>query len=162
MVNTASGHKDIAIHHLKSTTEAYKWIHPTRKTKGAVVPVKVPTETTYRNQVRHKCSEIEDKCNQLVEYLCTKHSLDSRFRSLFCTHNSILPTLYVLIKTHKLLPGVDISTIPIDDLSVRPIVSCTNSPTGKLAWLVTFVLKPLLNHVPSHMSNIFSHLQRDS
>ena len=41
---------------------------------------------------------------------------------------------------------------------VRPIVSCLSSPTEKLAWLCTHILTPLLEFIPSHLNNIFQHL----
>ncbi|KAL5260782.1 hypothetical protein ACHWQZ_G010811 [Mnemiopsis leidyi] len=43
---------------------------------------------------------------------------------------------------------------------VRPILSCCGSPTEKLAWLCTKVLSSLLDHVPSHLRDIHSHLER--
>ena len=98
--------------------------------------------------------------NTLVESLCKKHDIDDRFKNLFLTHHSTLPTMYTLIKTHKFSPDEDISGILVADLKVRPIVSCTNGPTEKVAWLVTHLLKPLLNHVPVHLANIHVHLQK--
>ena len=37
-------------------------------------------------------------------------------------------------------------------------MSCCSSPTEKLAWLCTEILSPLLNRVPSHLNNIYAHL----
>lgn len=39
-------------------------------------------------------------------------------------------------------------------------MSCCGSPTEKLAWLCTKVLSSLLDHVPSHLRDIHSHLER--
>ena len=33
-------------------------------------------------------------------------------------------------------------------------------PCEKLAWLCTHILSELLNHVPSHLNNIFEHLNK--
>jgi hypothetical protein len=66
--------------------------------------------------------------------------------------------MYTLVKTHKLPPDTDYSSVNLEDLKVRPIVSCCGSPTEKLAWLVTDIISPLLREVPSHMYNIYSHL----
>ena len=76
-------------------------------------------------------------------------------------HNTQLPTLYVLIKTHKfdtsdISENTDLSAL----CKVRPIVSCCGSPTEKLAWLCTKILSSLLDHVPSHLRDIHSHLER--
>ena len=43
---------------------------------------------------------------------------------------------------------------------MRPIVSCCGSPCEKLAWLCTHILSELLNYVPSHLNNIFEHLNK--
>ena len=80
-------------------------------------------------------------------------------RRLFSAHNTKLPTLYTLVKTHKIPVGQDISELELESFKMRPIISCIGSPTQPQAWLVTQILNPLLNHVPSHLSNIHSHLQ---
>ena len=68
--------------------------------------------------------------------------------------------LYVLVKTHKF----NVNEIWINrDIQAKckviPIVSCCSSPTEKLAWLCTEILSPLLNLVPSHLSNTCDHLK---
>jgi len=159
VINTVKSHKDITIHHLKTTPSVYKWIPPTRKQNGVIVNVKCPTDTSFRNQIKSVRLDLENKCNKLLSDICNKHSVNTKFVNLLSTHHTSLPTMYTLIKTHKLDPNIDISTVDKFDLKVRPIVSCTNSPTEKLAWLVTHILKPLLHHVPTHLSNIHSHLE---
>ena len=79
----------------------------------------------------------------------------------FRTRHSILPTMYVLVKTHKIdwdSFNTDSKYDIIDNCKVRPIVSCCGGPTEKLAWIVTSILSPLLKHVPSNLQNIHEHL----
>ena len=42
---------------------------------------------------------------------------------------------------------------------MRPIVSCSGSPTERLATLVTRIITPLLNFIPCHLKNIHQHLE---
>ena len=77
------------------------------------------------------------------------------------SHNTQLPTMHVLLKTHKFQVS-DISSIKdiFEKCKVRPIVSCCGSSCEKLAWLCTHILSDLLNHVPCHLNNIFEHLNK--
>ena len=68
--------------------------------------------------------------------------------------------MYTEVKTHKLPKNTDYSKVNITDIKVRPIVACCGGPTEKLAWLVTDILKPLLQFVTSNLNNIFDHLER--
>ena len=68
--------------------------------------------------------------------------------------------MYTLVKTHKIAPDTDISTLTIQDIKARPIVSCSNSPTEKLAWVISYCIKPLLKQLPCYLANIHAHLER--
>ena len=52
-----------------------------------------------------------------------------------------LATFHHLIKTHKSGP----------QLKIRPIVASRGSPTERIAWLLSKILRPLLKDVPLHM-----------
>ena len=54
---------------------------------------------------------------------------------------------------------LDPSTLSVQEIKARPIVSCSDSPTEKLAWVVSHCINPLLKHVPCHLFNIHSHLE---
>ena len=50
---------------------------------------------------------------------------------------------FILLKTHKFDASAIIEADDIiNSCKVRPIVSCCNSPTEKLSWLVTHLLTP--------------------
>ena len=123
--------------------------------------VKSATDITYRNQLKNKRDMIENQCNSVtvIEDIVVNRGLDRKFYTLLISHNTTLPTIYTLIKTHKVPSGVDISTKELEELKVRPIVSCSGSPTEKLASLATAVITPLLNFIPCHLQNIHKHLE---
>ena len=85
--------------------------------------------------------------------------MEDRFEQVFKSHNTTLPTMYIMVKTHKLYPDKALADIPINEFKVRPIVSCCGSPTEKIGWLATSILKPLLHKIPCHLQNIHSHLE---
>ena len=79
-------------------------------------------------------------------------NFSSEVRRFFLSYNTQLPTLYILLKTHKFdVTSLNSNSDIINNCKVRPIVSCCGSPTEKLAWLATHLLTPLLNHVPTHL-----------
>ena len=59
------------------------------------------------------------------------------------TSNSDLPHFYHLVKTHKLNTGI----------KIRPIISNCNGPTKKMAWLLSYITKPMLKDVTAHLEN---------
>ena len=158
VVTTNEAYKKLTIHHLKSN-DVYRWVEPTRQAGGEIVKVKCPTDITYRNQLKNKRDMIENQCNSVIEDIVVNRGLDRKFYTLLSSHNTTLPTIYTLIKTHKVPSGVDISTKELEELKVRPIVTCSGSPTEKLASLATAVITLLLNFIPCHLQNIHKHLE---
>ena len=125
IVSNIDAYKGITISHIKSNDEVYKWIPPTRKKQGVPVEVKCPTETTYVNQLENKRSQIESECNRVWSDICIRRDIGSKFANLFHSTNTTLPVLYTLTKTHKIPVDVDISTLKITNIKVRPIISCS-------------------------------------
>ena len=82
-----------------------------------------------------------------------------KLRALLSAHHTTLPTLYVTVKTHKFTDDHVLSNMILNLLKVRPIVSCCNSPTENLAWITQQVINQLLAFIPSHLSDIYSHLE---
>ena len=78
---------------------------------------------------------------------------------LLNAHHTTLPTLYVTAKTHKFTAELDLSNLDLNLLKVRPIVSCCNSPSENLAWMATQVINQVLKFIPSHLSDIYDHLE---
>ena len=127
--------------------------------KVNVVNVKKPTSTTYCNQINRMCETIETQCNKLLDQIASNHSYPSKVTMSLEVHHTSLPTMYSLLKTHKIPPGVDPGSLSITQFKTRPIVSCSGSPTEKLAWLISRIISPLLKHIPPHLFNIHSHLE---
>ena len=65
--------------------------------------------------------------------------------------------MYCTIKSHKVTQGT-LAEKSIEEIKVRPIVSCVGSPTEKLAWLDSYICTPLLKFVPSHLNNLHEYL----
>ena len=152
--------KNLTTHHIDSTG-VYQFLPPTRKQNGVLKPINTPTPTSYHRQIKSMTTLLEEKCNQLWSDICDRSQLGSDVKEYFKVHTTQLPTMYVLIKTHKfniseITDNSDLSRI----CKVRPIVSCCGSPTEKLAWICTKVLSSLLDHIPSHLRDTHSHLER--
>ena len=119
--------------------------------------VKCPTDITYRNQLKNKRDMIENQSNSVIEDIVVNRGLDKKFYTLLSSHNTTLPTIYTLIKTHKVPSGVGISTKELEELKVRPIVSCSGSPTEKLASLATVVYNSTPEtFIPCHLQKIYT------
>ena len=160
VVSTANAYKSLTIQHIKSNVDVYKWIPPTRQINGESRQVKCPTEIIYKLQINNKRDFIEMQCNTTWREIVNERGIEKRTAALFFSHNTSLPTLYTLLKTHKIPPEVNISTKRLEELKVRPIISCSGSPTERLATLVTRLITPLLNFIPCHLINIHQHLKR--
>ena len=87
--------------------------------------------------------KIERKLNKEWKHICNELSFPSHIKQNSLTNNSSLPKFYCLIKTHKNSPSI----------KIRPIVANIDSPTTKLSWFLSRILKPLLNSVPAHLEN---------
>ena len=86
---------------------------------------------------------IEKRLNSVWKDVAIKNNIPHFIMRSYITNNSEIPSFYHLIKTHK----------GTDQIKIRPIVSNSNGPTKKLSWLLTKLLTPLLNTVPSHLRN---------
>ena len=64
--------------------------------------------------------------------ICQRRNAPSKFSDLLLNHYTTLPTLYTLIKTHKIPPDSNLNDLKVKDLKVRPVVSCLGSPTKKI------------------------------
>ena len=159
VVMNRNSHKDLTTNHITSTGVS-KFAPPTRKYQGQLREVKKPTETTYSRQISAMVSNLESQANSLWSSICKKRGISGHMLEFFKAHNTRLPTMYVLLKTHKFETAEITSESDILSVcKVRPIVSCCGSPTEKMAWLATTILSPLLNTVPSHLQNIGAHLK---
>ena len=58
----------------------------------------------------------------------------------------------VLIKTHKIV-SCDLQNMEATKISCRPIISGCDSPADRVSWLLTFILTPILDVIPTHLNN---------
>jgi hypothetical protein len=140
-------------------TTVYQKILPTRKSQGQTVTITEPTSVQKAQLIKKKTTQLIEDSNELWKKVAAQRGLDDDYiRQIRVPDSVSLPVMYVLIKTHKNSPESFRTNIPLEQVKVRPIISCVDSPTERLSWLVTTILKPLLKEIPSHLSNLFEHL----
>ena len=86
---------------------------------------------------------IEGKINQTWKSICNESNIAASIHRSYVSCNTDLPRFYHLIKTHKNTPT----------MKVRPIVSNKGGPSYKISWLLSRLLKPLLNLLPTHLQS---------
>ena len=151
-------HRTLTENHLEETT-VYQKILPTRKSQGQTVTIAEPTSIKKAQLIKRKTTQLIEDSNDLWKKVAAQRGLDDDYiRQIRVPDSVSLPVMYVLIKTHKNSPESFRTNIPLEQVKVRPIISCVDSPTERLSWLVTTILKPLLKEIPSHLSNLFEHL----
>uniref|UniRef100_A0A7I5EEA8 Reverse transcriptase domain-containing protein n=1 Tax=Haemonchus contortus TaxID=6289 RepID=A0A7I5EEA8_HAECO len=65
-----------------------------------------------------------------------------------------VPTLYNLVKTHKIPAKTGTMTLPWTEIKTRPIISSCGGPADGLSWLLVRLLSPLLRYVGAHIVNV--------
>ena len=105
--------------------------------------------STYKPVQRMTPKTVEDKINQTWKSVCIESNIDHSTMRSYVSNNTNLPRFYHLIKTHKSGP----------QLQVRPIVSNKGGPSYKLSWLLSRLLKPLLDRMPAHLENSYQLIQ---
>jgi len=86
---------------------------------------------------------IEIKINQTWRRISEQSKISTHIVKSFVSTNTDLPNFYHLIKTHKDGPTTQI----------RPIVSNRRGPSQKLSWLLSRILRPLLDSLPFNLEN---------
>ena len=122
------------------STSIYEYIPPTRKVKNSVITKNNPTDLHYSRQIINKTSQLESDANKIWKDICVKHEFDFKLWMNFNSVNCTLPYLYVNAKTHKVDVNYFTNKVNPSDLKVRPIISCCNSPTEHLSWIVTQII----------------------
>ncbi|MFH4981108.1 hypothetical protein AB6A40_007817 [Gnathostoma spinigerum] len=107
-----------------------------------------------RDVIKKAVQEINSAIRQLAVSGCLRSNLAKRIT----TSNPSTPILYTLIKTHK--PDFSPTSTDAAAFKVRPIISSCGGPTDKLSWFLSQILSPLLQAVPSHLSNTAAFLER--
>ena len=86
---------------------------------------------------------IETHINNTWRQIYKKYEVPEPIGKSYISTNTKLPKFYHLIKTHKSL----------DALKIRPIVASKNSPTFKMSYMLSRILKPILKYVPAHIES---------
>ena len=91
---------------------------PTRWCCRVLREIANPTENTFKSQIQSKVYMLESLCNDKLQELTNDKIQDWRFHKTFAIHNSSLPTMYVMLKTHKLDPDANMCETPWDSFKV--------------------------------------------
>ena len=152
---------ELTEHHLTTSSGVYRYIPPARKYQGNMIQIATPTSVSYSRQIKNRTEKLQEAVNSLWREICDTRNFSPEIKRFFLSYHTQLPTLYVLLKTHKFDVNDITNNVEIlQHCKARPIVSCCGSPTEKLAWLVTHILTPLLSHVPAHLRSTHEHLER--
>ena len=98
---------------------------------------------TYRRVPSMTAKTIESKINKTWKRIGAEEKISAHITKSYVSTNTDLPKFYHLVKTHK--EG--------DELKIRPIVSNINGPTKKISWLLSRILEPVYQLVPTHLEN---------
>ena len=79
-------------------------------------------------------------------------NIEKRYAELLTNSHPSCPVIYFKIKTHKLDPEKLKEEDPTI-MKVRPVISSCDGPTDCVSWLLTKIIAPVLEHVPSHLKN---------
>ena len=107
-------------------------------------------EATYLKVKINSCDSIEKRINAVWSNVCKRRDISFSVWRSYITRHSDLPIFYHLVKTHKKTPS----------LKIRPIVANVKGPTKKISWLLTQVLRPLLDSVPAHLESSLDLIHR--
>ena len=110
--------------------------------------------------IKKKTDLLVKESNKIWNDVVKNRDLEDEYQRLIKSPEAVaLPVIYVLIKTHKNTAESFRSFIDLQLIKVRPIISCVDSPTERLSWLVTKILKPLLKEIPTHLGSLCEHLE---
>ena len=134
--------RQLTENHLSSSLGVYKPVPPTRKHLGHTRVIANPTNMSYRRQIKSLTDRLQSKANTLWKKICSNRNLDKNVEVALLSSNTQLPTMYVLLKTHKFrVSEISSSEDVIDTCIVRPIVSCCNGPSEGVKKDETVCLK---------------------
>ena len=145
VVTTKDTHRHLTENHLQETA-VYQRVLPTRKINGRTVSVAEPTSQQLTQLIKKKTENLVKESNNLWKKISSQRNLDDDYKRRIRVPDHVsLPVMYVQIKTNKNPPESSARrSLSSRQVKVRPIISCVDSPTERLSWLVTTILKPLL------------------
>jgi len=97
--------------------------------------------STYHQLKRDTTTKVKNELNALWRTICTERQIPQHIQMKLSTQSCSTQNFYHQLKTHK------------TGYKIRPIVSVRNGPFDRLGWFLQLILKPLLDHVPSHLYN---------
>ena len=101
VVMNKESQRQLTEYYLRSSTDVYRYIEPTRVNQGGICSVINPTVVSYKRQIKALTVKLQEKCNNLWKTICKRRNLDDFVTRAFMSSNTQLPVMYILLKTHK-------------------------------------------------------------
>lgn len=101
-------------------------------------------ENIYKKLTADPTRKLQGKTNKFLKLLKDNDKMSEAQYITLVTHNSLSPKKYFLRKTHK------------NDLKLRPIVSCINSPTYKIGKYLHNILSNVLSTSSYNVKNSYT------
>jgi len=101
----------------------------------------------YKKLDNSRIDKIEKQANRLISSMTRKMNIPKRSKEKLNSKGCSAASFYTLIKDHK---NCDTQ----GQFPLRPIASVNNTPTEKVDWLLSAILKQLLVFIPSHIVNV--------
>ncbi|XGW22536.1 hypothetical protein V3C99_005061, partial [Haemonchus contortus] len=100
-------------------------------------------------------SAFESVCKRVknVMSIVKKRTSPEMAKRLYGTVPTV-PTLYKLVKTHKIPANTNTMTLPWTEIKTRPIIASCGGPADGLSWFLVRLLSPLLRYVGAHIVNV--------
>lgn len=104
-------------------------------------------DLVYKKLRSDPTTKYQNQANNFIKELQRLGHIDENHCKRLKTFNSVSPKLYGLRKTHK------------QSLSLRPVVSCNNSPSYNLATFIHNILNPLTSTFKYNVKNSFEFVE---
>lgn len=95
----------------------------------------------YTELPRDTTEAIRKDLNKLTSNIFDRRKLPRHLLLKLLTQHCRTQQFYHLIKTHK------------RELKIRPIISAVGGPFDRIGWMLSYIISPLLSHVPAHLKN---------
>uniref|UniRef100_A0A7I4XVS1 Reverse transcriptase domain-containing protein n=1 Tax=Haemonchus contortus TaxID=6289 RepID=A0A7I4XVS1_HAECO len=123
------------------------------QTMDKALTAKVLSDDTVYEESTSSAFELVCKRVKSVMSIVKKRTSPEMAKRLYGTVPSV-PTLYNLVKTHKIPATTDTLSLPLNEIKTRPIIASCGGLADGLSWLLVRLLSPLLRYVGAHIVNV--------
>ena len=92
---------ELTEHHLTTLGGVYRHIAPTRTYQGNVIQITPPTSVSFSWQIKRRTKKLQEAVNSFWRDISDTRNFSPVVKRFFLRYNTQLPTLYLLLETHK-------------------------------------------------------------